>query len=97
MQPANAAIISVMRHFFGRESLFRFFFIGSLSPKLKKMSEQLKFLVTELQKPPFNKNYNLITFDSLAGEQLLQVFKLPFIHLRQLGRGAAAPGISFSF
>jgi hypothetical protein len=37
------------------------------------MSEQLKFLVTELQKPPFNKNYNLITFDSLAGEQLLQV------------------------
>jgi hypothetical protein len=37
------------------------------------MSEQLKFLVSELQKPPFSKNYNLITFDSLAGEQLLQV------------------------
>ena len=60
------------------------------------MSEQLKFLVTELQKPPFNKNYNLITFDSLAGEQLLQVFKLPFIHLRQLGRGATAPGIQIT-
>ena len=107
MQPANAPIISAMRHFFGHESLFRDmhhilvmsggdFYIGSLSPELKNMSEQLKFLVTELQKPPFNKNYNLITFDSLAGEQLLQVFKLPFIHLRQLGRGATAPGIQIT-
>jgi len=36
------------------------------------MSDQLKFIVTELQKPPYSKNYNLITFDSLSGEQLLQ-------------------------
>ena len=38
------------------------------------MSEQLKFIVSELQKPPFNKTFNLITFDSLSGELLLQVF-----------------------
>ena len=37
------------------------------------MSEQLKYLVTELNKEPFNKNYNLIVFDSLSGEQLLQL------------------------
>ena len=38
------------------------------------MSDQLKFIVGELQKPPYNKNFNLITLDSLSGEQLLQVF-----------------------
>jgi len=37
------------------------------------MSEQIKFLVAELNKEPFGKNYNLIVFDSLTGEQLLQV------------------------
>ena len=37
------------------------------------MSEQLKFLVGELNKEPFSKNLNLIVFDSLSGEQLLQV------------------------
>ena len=37
------------------------------------MSDQLKYIVTELQKEPHNKNYNLITFDSQSGEQLLQV------------------------
>ena len=37
------------------------------------MSDQLKFIVSELQKPPYSRNYNLITFDSLSGEQLLQV------------------------
>ncbi|XP_013415931.1 intraflagellar transport protein 81 homolog [Lingula anatina] len=36
------------------------------------MSEQLKFIVQELNKEPFNKNYNLISFDSLAPESLLQ-------------------------
>ena len=38
------------------------------------MSEQLKYLVQELNREPFNRNYNLIVFDSLSGEQLLQVF-----------------------
>lgn len=37
------------------------------------MSEQLKFVVQELNKEPFNKNYNLISFDSLEPLQLLQV------------------------
>jgi len=37
------------------------------------MSEQLKFLVGELNKEPFNKTYNLISFDSLEPLQLLQV------------------------
>ena len=37
------------------------------------MSEQLKFLVEELNKTPFERNYNLITFDALHGDQLLQI------------------------
>lgn len=37
------------------------------------MSEQLKFIVQELNKEPFSKNYNLISFDSLEPLQLLQV------------------------
>ena len=38
------------------------------------MSDQLKFIVSELQKPPHSKTFNIITFDSLSGEQLLQTF-----------------------
>lgn len=37
------------------------------------MSEQLKSIIAELQKTPFNKQYNLISFDSLEQLQLLQV------------------------
>ncbi|XP_041356765.1 intraflagellar transport protein 81 homolog [Gigantopelta aegis] len=37
------------------------------------MSEQLKLIVQELNKEPFNRNYNLISFDSLEPLQLLQV------------------------
>ncbi|KAM4809017.1 intraflagellar transport protein 81 homolog [Rhinophrynus dorsalis] len=37
------------------------------------MSEQIKFIVEKLNKDPFKKNYNLITFDSLEPMQLLQV------------------------
>ena len=37
------------------------------------MSDQLKYIVAKLQKAPYSKNFNLITFDSLSGEQLLQV------------------------
>lgn len=37
------------------------------------MSEQLKFIVEQLNKDPFKKNFNLITFDSLEPVQLLQV------------------------
>ncbi|KAK1801049.1 hypothetical protein P4O66_022754 [Electrophorus voltai] len=36
------------------------------------MSEQLKFIVEQLNLEPFKKNYNLITFDSLEPMQLLQ-------------------------
>ncbi|CAH1781188.1 unnamed protein product [Owenia fusiformis] len=37
------------------------------------MTEQLKYIVNELNKPPFSKSYNLISFDSLESLQLLQV------------------------
>ena len=37
------------------------------------MSEQLKFLVEELNKPPYQRNFNLISFDALHGDQLLQI------------------------
>ena len=37
------------------------------------MSEQLKFLVEELNKAPYNRNYNLISFDAVQGDQLLQI------------------------
>lgn len=37
------------------------------------MSEQMKFIVQELNKEPFSKSYNLISFDSLEPLQLLQV------------------------
>lgn len=37
------------------------------------MSDQIKFIVDSLNKEPFKKNYNLITFDSLGPMQLLQV------------------------
>merc|ERR1712038_2244898 len=50
--------------------------VVSVTQKLQKhlaMSDQLKYIVAELQKAPYSKNFNLITFDSLSGEQLLQV------------------------
>ncbi|XP_005802179.1 intraflagellar transport protein 81 homolog isoform X1 [Xiphophorus maculatus] len=37
------------------------------------MSEQLKFIVQQLNMEPFRKNFNLITFDSLEPMQLLQI------------------------
>ncbi|KAK7873068.1 hypothetical protein R5R35_000352 [Gryllus longicercus] len=37
------------------------------------MSDRLKFIVNELNKPPFNKSVNIISFDSLSSESLLQV------------------------
>ncbi|XP_029422467.1 intraflagellar transport protein 81 homolog isoform X6 [Nannospalax galili] len=37
------------------------------------MSDQIKFIVDNLNNEPFKKNYNLITFDSLGPMQLLQV------------------------
>lgn len=37
------------------------------------MNEQLKFIVEQLNREPFKKNLNLITFDSLEPMQQLQV------------------------
>ena len=37
------------------------------------MSEQLKYIVQELNKPPYKKSYNLISFDGLDQIQLVQV------------------------
>lgn len=36
------------------------------------MSEQLKYIVQELNKAPLNKSYNLISFDGLEPLQLIQ-------------------------
>ncbi len=38
------------------------------------MTEQLKFIVQQLNKDPFQKGFNLISFDSLQPMQLLQAF-----------------------
>lgn len=37
------------------------------------MRDQLKFIVQWLNKEPFNKNFNLISFDSLEPLSLLQI------------------------
>lgn len=37
------------------------------------MGEQLKFIIEQLNREPFKKKLNLITFDSLEPTQLLQV------------------------
>eukprot|EP00094_Tigriopus_californicus_P013448 TCALIF_13008-PA protein Name:"Similar to Ift81 Intraflagellar transport protein 81 homolog (Mus musculus)" AED:0.03 eAED:0.03 QI:0/1/0.5/1/1/1/2/161/727 len=41
--------------------------------KREKMGEVLKFIVETLNSTPYFKNLNLISFDSLAGEQYLQI------------------------
>ncbi|XP_048588151.1 intraflagellar transport protein 81 homolog isoform X2 [Nematostella vectensis] len=47
------------------------------------MSEQLKYIVDELNKEPFKKNFNLISFDSLQPLQLLQVMNDVFAVIDQ--------------
>lgn len=37
------------------------------------MGEQLKLIIEQLNREPFKKKFNLITFDSLEPTQLLQV------------------------
>ena len=36
------------------------------------MSDLIKYIISELNKEPYNKNYNLISFDTLAPLNLLQ-------------------------
>jgi len=45
------------------------------------MSDQLKLIVETLNKPPFSRNYNLISFDSLHDIQLLQVLNDVFTEI----------------
>ncbi|KAL7884708.1 hypothetical protein AOLI_G00074780 [Acnodon oligacanthus] len=45
------------------------------------MSEQLKFIVEQLNREPFKKNFNLITFDSLEPMQLLQTLNDVFAEI----------------
>ncbi|CAN7996396.1 unnamed protein product [Ixodes hexagonus] len=45
------------------------------------MSEQLKFVIQELNKEPFNKKFNLISFDALRPDQLLQILSDVFAEL----------------
>lgn len=37
------------------------------------MAETLKYIIQKLNDKPFNKEYNLVTFDSLKPVQLLQI------------------------
>ena len=39
------------------------------------MSEEIRFIVNELNKEPYKKNLTYISFDSLKPEGLLQVMK----------------------
>jgi hypothetical protein len=46
----------------------------TVNPHPPTMTDILKFVVGELNKSPFSRPYNLITFDSLSPTQLLNVF-----------------------
>ena len=35
----------------------------------------MKYLVAELNQSPYNRNYNLISFDALQGDQLTQIIR----------------------
>lgn len=37
------------------------------------MHSAVKYIVNELNKPPYNKRFNIVSFDSLSSEDLLQV------------------------
>lgn len=43
------------------------------TPLSAQMSEQLRYIVEQLNAPPFSRNYNLVSFDSLESLALLQV------------------------
>ncbi|UYV79421.1 IFT81 [Cordylochernes scorpioides] len=45
------------------------------------MSEQIKLIIQELSKEPFNKKFNIISFDSLRNESLLKILFLVFSHI----------------
>ncbi|KAL1440890.1 hypothetical protein MTO96_009061 [Rhipicephalus appendiculatus] len=49
------------------------------------MSEQLKFIVQELNKEPFNRKLNLISFDAFRPDQLLQTLNDVFAELDPKG------------
>lgn len=68
----------------------------------KKMGEQLKLIIEQLNKEPFKKKFNLITFDSLEPTQLLQVLNDvlaeidPKVFRSGTGSSAARCGISLT-
>ncbi|XP_054713185.1 intraflagellar transport protein 81 homolog [Uloborus diversus] len=47
------------------------------------MSQQIKFIIQELNKEPFNKKFNLISFDSLRTDNLLQILNDVFSEVDQ--------------
>ncbi|KAL7986646.1 hypothetical protein Chor_012929, partial [Crotalus horridus] len=60
------------------------------------MSDQLKFIVEKLNKEPFKKNFNLITFDSLESMQLLQLLSDVLGEIDPKRVGLDDPGDLFS-
>jgi hypothetical protein len=62
----------VNKYRYGGYSIFDFIYVFSFLHII--MVEQLKFIVEQLKRPPFNrKDYNILTFDNLTNNQLLQV------------------------
>ncbi len=62
----------VNKYRYGGYSIFDFIQVFSFLHII--MVEQLKFIVEQLKRPPFNrKDYNILTFDNLTNNQLLQV------------------------
>lgn len=45
------------------------------------MNDQVKFIVEKLNKEPFNKNLNFISFDNLQGNNLLQMLNDVFAEI----------------
>lgn len=47
---------------------------------MKTIMDQIKFVIDELNQPPFNQNLNLISYDNLREEQridlLIQIFNI---------------------
>lgn len=65
----NLAVLRILR---ARNYQYNIF-LGVSGNAVFKMSEQLKFIVEQLNREPFKRNFNLITFDSLEPMQLLQI------------------------
>lgn len=63
------------------------------------MAEQVKSIIEVLSKPPFNKNFNIISFDNLEPLQLLQVLNDVFAYIDSRVRilSCVCSAVAFNF